>query len=139
MEARERARALGITNNVTFAGYIPEAETPRHYKQADVLVFPTYHQEGFPMTVFQSAAAGLGIITTRLRASADYLREPNHCFWVKPRDPAMLAEKILFLVDHPECRASMAQNNRQLARDFSTEKVTGEYLDIFSEIVKAQR
>ena len=79
-EARDRAYALGITDKVRFTGYIPEYETPRHYKNADVLVFPTYHQEGFPMTVFQSAAAGLGIITTRLRASA-------HLCWPEPVTP----------------------------------------------------
>ncbi|RPH33176.1 glycosyltransferase [bacterium] len=137
VEARDRANALKITDKVTFTGYIPEAETPRHYKCADVLVFPTYHQEGFPMTVFQSAAAGLGIITTRVRASADYLREPEHCLWVEPRNPAMLAEKILFLMDHPDVLASMVRNNKQLAMSFSTEKVTDEYLKIFSSISEA--
>jgi glycosyltransferase involved in cell wall biosynthesis len=133
-EARARANALGITDKVRFAGYIPEAETPRHYAEADVLVFPTYHQEGFPMTVFQSAAAGLAIITTRTRASADYCREPDNCLWVEPRNPAMLAEKILHLIDHPDVVERMAYNNTQLAMSFSTEKVTGEYLGLFTNI-----
>ncbi len=133
-EARDRANALGVTDKVTFTGYIPEPETLCYYKSADVLVFPTYHQEGFPMTVFQSAAAGLGIITTKVRASADYLREPDHCLWVEPKNPAMLAEKILFLIDHPDVLANMARNNRQLATGFSIEKVAEEYLRIFAEI-----
>jgi glycosyltransferase involved in cell wall biosynthesis len=135
IEARGRAHALGITDNVTFTGYISEADTTRHYTEADVLVFPTYHQEGFPMTVFQSAAAGLGIITTKVRASADYLREPDHCLWVEPRNPRMLAEKILLLSDNRELLESMGRNNKQLVREFSTEKVTAEYLKIFSDIV----
>ena len=136
LEARERAQALGITGNVTFTGYIPERETPLHYKKADVLVLPTYHQEGFPMSVFQSAAAGLGIITTKARASADYLREPEHCLWVEPKNPGMLAEKIMMLMDHQELLAGMARNNKQLAREFSTEKVTAEYLKVFVEIAQ---
>ncbi len=136
-EARQRSVALGIADKVAFTGYIPEAETPRYYKCADVLVFPTYHQEGFPMTVFQSAAAGLGIITTKVRASAQYLREPDNCLWVEPRNPAMVAEKIIFLVDHPRVLATMARNNMELALEFSTEKVTDEYLRIFSAISEA--
>jgi glycosyltransferase involved in cell wall biosynthesis len=135
-EARERANALGITDKVRFTGYIPEAETPRHYKNADVLVFPTYHQEGFPMTIFQSVAAGLGIITTRARASADYLCEPDHCLWVEPRSPEMLAEKILTLIDHPDVLETMARKNRELALGFSTEKVTDEYLKLFADILR---
>ena len=133
-EARERANALGITDRVRFTGYIPEAETPRHYTDADILVFPTYHQEGFPMTVFQSAAAGLGIVTTRTRASADYCSEPDNCLWVEPRNPAKLAEKILYLIDHPDVIERMTHNNRQLAMSFSTEKVTDEYLRLFTNI-----
>lgn len=86
------------------------------------------------MTVFQSAAAGLGIITTKARASADHLREPDHCLWVEPRNPKMLSEKILFLINHPEVLGQMSRNNRELAMSFSTEKVTDEYLRIFAEI-----
>ena len=90
------------------------------------------------MTVFQSAAAGLGIITTRVRAAADYLREPEHCLWVEPRNPKMLSEKILFLVDHPEVLERMSRNNQELAKSFSSEKVTDEYLRIFSEISRTR-
>jgi len=136
-EARQRSGALGIAEKVTFTGYVPEAETPRYYRWADVLVFPTYHQEGFPMSVFQSAAAGLGIITTKVRASAEYLREPDNCLWVEPRNPAMLAEKIIYLMEHPRLLANMARNNTELALEFSTEKVTDEYLKIFSAISEA--
>jgi glycosyltransferase involved in cell wall biosynthesis len=137
-EARDRANALGITDKVRFTGYIPEAETPRHYLEADLLLFPTYHQEGFPMTVFQSAAAGLGIITTRTRATADYCREPDNCLWVEPRNPKMLSEKILYLIDHPEVLRRMAHNNQRLGMDFSTEKITDEYLMLFSECSQAE-
>jgi glycosyltransferase involved in cell wall biosynthesis len=136
---REHAAAIGITDRVRFTGYIPEADTTRHYTEADVLVFPTYHQEGFPMTVFQSAAAGLGIITTRVRAAADYLTEPDHCLWVEPRNPAMLAEKITDLVDHPDLLQRMAGNNQKLAKRFSTEIVTGEYLTLFANILDKER
>lgn len=137
-EARRRAGALGISAKVTFTGYIPEAETVQHYRAADVLVFPTYHQEGFPMVVFQSAAAGLGIITTRARGSADHLREPDHCLWVEPRNPSMLAEKIAFLIDHPEVLAAMARNNRTLAAGLGAERVTEEYLKIFAALTETK-
>jgi glycosyltransferase involved in cell wall biosynthesis len=133
-EARDRASMLGISDRVRFTGYIPESETPRHYTEADVLVFPTYHQEGFPMSIFQSAAAGLGIITTRVRASADYFREPDNCLWVEPKNPKMLAEKILLLFDHPDLLRKMGRNNVQRAQEFSSEKVTDEYLNLFAEI-----
>ena len=46
------------------------------------------------MVIFNAAAAGLPIITTRIRAAADYLKEPDNCLWVEPRSPDLLAGKI---------------------------------------------
>ena len=76
-----------------FLGQIPEDEALDFYCGCDVLVFPTYHAEGFPMTVFQSLAGGLGIVTTRIRATADYLQEPENALFVPPRDPAALRDR----------------------------------------------
>jgi glycosyltransferase involved in cell wall biosynthesis len=92
------------------------------------------------MTVFYAAAAALPVVTTRIRAAADYLREPDNCLWVEPRNPEMLADKITRLLDEPHTRASMASNNRALARRFSAACVAPEYAEIYNRLLsKGQR
>jgi glycosyltransferase involved in cell wall biosynthesis len=102
-----------------------------------MLVFPTYHYEGFPMVIFKSVAAGLPIITTRIRAAADYLSEPDNCLWVEPQNPHMLAEKIARLLDQTETRARMRRNNLELADEFTARAVAPEYLEIYNQLTKA--
>jgi glycosyltransferase involved in cell wall biosynthesis len=139
-EARAAAEAqtarLRLNDLVRFFGYVPEAETREFYAGSTMLVFPTYHYEGFPMVIFKSVAAGLPIITTRIRAAADYLSEPDHCLWVAQQNPRMLAEKIIQLLDQPDRCAAMRRNNLELARQFTARVVAPEYLEIYNQLIK---
>jgi glycosyltransferase involved in cell wall biosynthesis len=140
-EARAAAEAetarLDLQGRVRFFGYVPEARTAEFYAGGTMLLFPTYHYEGFPMVIFKSIAAGLPVITTRIRAAADYLREPDNCLWVEPKNPRMLAEKISWLLDQPEARAGMRRHNLELAGRFTAASVAPEYLEIYNQLADA--
>ena len=129
---------LGIGESVHFTGYIPETDTHDFYANASVLVFPTFHDEGFPMVVFRSLAAGLPIITTQIRAASDYLQEPDNCLWTEPRNPEVLAQKIVELLGNEHLTAAMSANNKNLALRFNQETVTNEYVAIYHQIAKAE-
>jgi glycosyltransferase involved in cell wall biosynthesis len=136
--ARALARDLGLESFVHFTGAIPEEEALDYYCGSEILILPTYHIEGFPMAVFQSVAAGLGIVTTRIRAAADYLREPEHCLFVQPRDPAGLARALNRLLADRGLLERMRRNNRALALRFERGVVTREFASIYDEMLGAQ-
>lgn len=133
-EAEAEVARLNLGDQVRFTGFIPENQTTEFYANASIMVLPTYHFEGFPMTVFYAVAAGMPIITTRIRGAADNLKEPENCLWVEPRNPAMLAEKIELLLNNQKMRETMSQSNKKLARQFSAEIVTKEYLNIYRNL-----
>ena len=135
LEAEAAVAQLGLDSKVRFFGYIPEAEAAKFYANSTMLLFPTYHYEGFPMVIFHAAAAGLPILTTRIRAAADFLTEPENCLWVEPRRPDPLAQKIMTLLHDGELRKTMSENNKVLAARFSAEIVTSEYLAIYRQLV----
>lgn len=132
--AKDLVAKLGLVKEVTFTGYVDEARTPEIYLGSDILVFPTVY-EGFSMTIFNSAAAGLSIITSKIRAAADYLREPNNCLWIEPNDCKMLAEKMIYLINHPQLTEKITINNRKLAKQFSRERVGEEFLEIYTKML----
>lgn len=119
-----------------FTGTLSEAEVAPYYCGSDVLVFPTYHAEGFPMSVFQSVAAGLGIVTTRVRACADYLSEPDHCLFVPPRDPPALERALDRLLGDAALFAAMRRNNRALAARFERRTVAREFGGIYTQLLR---
>ena len=133
-DAEREVELLSLRDYVRFFGYIPEEQTAGFYANGDVLLFPTYHTEGFPMVIFNAAAAGLPIITTRIRAAVDYLAESENCLWVEPKSPHRLAEKIASLLAQPDEQNRMRLNNKLLAERFSAETVTREYLESYKRI-----
>lgn len=133
--ARARSRRLGIAGAVTFTGRLAESETAPHYLASTLLVFPS-RRESFSMTIFQALAAGLPIVTTRIRAAADHLREPDHCLWVSAGDPNGIAERVGWLLDHPAVRDAMSRANRERARRFHPENVAAAYLDLYRCLVR---
>lgn len=138
-DAEREVERLDLRGRVRFTGFVPEGETGEFYAGSTALVFPTYHYEGFPMTVFYAAAAGLPIITTRIRAAADYLREPDNCLWVEPRSPGALADRIARLLGEPGTRAAMRRNNAELARSFTAPRVAPEYVEIYNRLLARGR
>lgn len=133
-EAEALVAHLRLRPYTHFFGYITEAEAQVCYQQSDLLVFPTYHYEGFPMVIFKALAAGLPIVTTRLRAARDYLRAPDNCLWVEPRNPDELAAKIMQLLQQPELRRTMNANNRALAQQFNAHTVAREYVAVYNQL-----
>lgn len=135
--AETEVKRLGLESQVRFFGYVTEEEAAEFYANSSMLVFPTYHYEGFPMVIFNAAAAGLPIITTRIRAAADYLAEPENCLWVEPRSPDQLAEAMLALITKQDERNEMSANNRLLVENFSAEIVTREYLESYRRLLSS--
>jgi len=132
------ARALGLEGRTTFTGYIPEDDTVAAYRAADMLVFPTYHQEGMPMVIFHSLACGLPVVTTRIRAAADWLAGPEQGVFVPPRDPAALAEAIKGLLDDPERARRIGDNGRRVAERFDRRAVAGEFQAIYESLASGR-
>ena len=137
-ESQDLCRQLSIEPYVTYTGYIPEDETVGAYLASDILVFPSYHEEGMPMVIWHSLACGLPIITTRIRAAADWLEEGRHGLFVPPRDAKELARVVVKLLDDAELRTQMGRNGPILARKFERSLVAREYLSLYESMSRRE-
>lgn len=134
-EAAENAHKLGLSQHIRFTGYVSEADTTMFHANCDIFVFPTYHDEGFPLVLVKSLAAGMPIITTPIRAAADLLTEPKNCLWTKPRSPQTLAQNIAHLIDNPTLRESMSANNQNLAQTLTPTAVATHYISVYESLL----
>jgi glycosyltransferase involved in cell wall biosynthesis len=133
-EAKDLVGTLALGRVVTFTGFIPENEVNQHLQRADVLAFPTTHPEGFPIVVFKAMAAGLPIVTTKIRAAADRLSEPENCLFCT-NDPESVADAIEQLANDGQMRTRMSANNVVAACAFSPDAVAGEYVRIYEKLL----
>ncbi len=132
-DAERLVEELGLADNVRFTGYIPETEVTRHFFESDVFVFPTRHPEGFPNVLFKAVAAGLPIVTTRIRAAADYLNEPANCLYTS-QDPGQIAERIAQLIENKQLREAMSGSNLELGKSLLPAEIAREFLAIYAKL-----
>ncbi len=115
--------------------FIPEQETIKYYSNSDILVFPTFAAEGFPMALFNSVAAGLSIVTTPIRAAKDFLTEPENCVWVKPQSSDSVYHALDKLLTNEINMNQMRLNNKKKAVIFSKEYISNELATIIKNVM----
>jgi len=133
-QAKSLVKELALDEVVTFTGYIPETEVEKYLRASDIFVFPTRHTEGFPIALFKAAAAGMPIVTTKVRAAAEYLREPDNCLFCNS-DPADIAAQIARIAANEDLRSKMSEENYKLGLTLSAEAVTAAYVEVFRDML----
>ncbi len=132
-KAKSEVEKLGLQAQVKFTGYIPEDEVTKYFFESDLFVFPTRHAEGFPNVLFKAVAVGLPIVTTRIRAAADYLREPDNCLFCS-QAPEDIAEKIIKLLENKPLRTNVSANNLEFGKTLLPPEIALEFLKIYKDI-----
>lgn len=133
-EAERLAAELGLSDRVAFTGYIAEKEVTRYFFNSDIFVFPTRHPEGFPNVLFKAVAVGLPIVATRVRAAADYLREPENCLYCT-QEPESIATNIETLISDIGLRGEMSSANVRLGRSLLPSEIASEFVGIYSQVL----
>lgn len=133
-EAQRETEKLNLSENVKFTGYIPEAEVTEYFLNSDIFIFPTSHIEGFPNVLFKAVAVGMPIVTTKIRAAKDYLREPENCLFSTPQ-PANIAENIAKLIEDVNLRKTMSAKNIEFGRTLLPENIAAEFLEVYRKII----
>jgi glycosyltransferase involved in cell wall biosynthesis len=134
-EAEREAGLLNLQREINFTGYISESEVANYFFSSDIFVFPTRHAEGFPNVLFKAVAVGMPIVTTKIRAAADYLKEPENCLF-STQEPADIAAKIAEIIETREIRRQMRANNLALGESLKPHNIAEEFLEIYREIIK---
>ncbi len=137
-EAAYRAlvKTLGLSNRVTFLGFVNAPETLRElYRRCGVFVLPSAW-EGLPLVVLEAMSTGAAIVVTNLRAYAHFVENGKNGVVVEPGDVEGLAAGIL---EAFACRDTLGRTARQTMVDgFSNEAVYGRLAGLLTQCVHSQ-
>ncbi len=112
-----------IEDYVEFRGTVTGRNKTRLLQDANIFVFPTYYPfEGHPWVIVEAMAAELPIITTDQGCIKESVIDDENGFIIPKRDPDSVAEKIIYLIEHPEVRVRMGKKSRQLYEANLTEE-----------------
>jgi glycosyltransferase involved in cell wall biosynthesis len=113
------AERLSIGARVTFAGWLPQAETRRRLAAAAMLVLPSY-EEGLPLAILEALGMGTPVICTPVGSIAEVMRDRATALFVEPGNVGQLGARIGELLGDPALRRSLSDNGLALfERQFS--------------------
>ncbi len=117
----EQVKELDLQNSVFFAGAIPNKNLPDYYAAADIFIGPSIKtaygdNEGFGLTFVEASMSGCLVIGTDTGGIRDIIKDGETGFLVPQKDPAALAEKIVFVIKNRDNRTKVAKHGRDRCR-----------------------
>lgn len=120
---RELARTLGIAQQVTFTGWVPNDELEPYYSRARAVVVPSRWPEPFGMVGIEAMARGRPVIAFGSGGISDWLRDDMTGMLVPTGDIAAMSSAMQQLLDQPETARTMgAAAARHVQEHFSHQK-----------------
>jgi glycosyltransferase involved in cell wall biosynthesis len=108
---------LSTAVNEGIINYIGPVEDVRPYLlKTRFYVLPSYH-EGTPRTVLEAMAMGRPIITTDAPGCRETVINDVNGFLVPIKDAVTLAEKMVWMINHPEEVSKMGEESRRIAEE----------------------
>lgn len=134
---RRQAGAMELSGRVEMPGWLDAGEARALCERADILVLPS-HAEGMAMAVIEGLAHGLAVVTTRVGAHEEVIRDGETGIFVPVGDTEALAAALAKLVTDPEIRDHFSAKGRTHYLNHFSMKVYMRSLEKLYEAVSAQ-
>ncbi|HTM56826.1 MAG TPA: glycosyltransferase family 4 protein [Candidatus Udaeobacter sp.] len=135
---REEARRAGIESRVTFLGSLEDEAKAGVYAASAIYVSPS-RTEAFPLTIPEAMAAGLPMVVTAVGAIPDHVKDGEDGFLIPPRDPLVLADRIVRLLEDEPLRQRISAHLRERARrEYAIEVGAARVRDVWRDALGVQ-
>jgi glycosyltransferase involved in cell wall biosynthesis len=108
-------------------------DVPDIIASLDILVHPSYANEGIPQTLLQGLAMKTPIISSDLKPLLEVIRDGETGLTVPVKDPSALVDKIEMLLRDNDLKETLVNNGGEHVKNFSKEMM----LDLTEGLYKA--
>jgi glycosyltransferase involved in cell wall biosynthesis len=113
---RDFSCSLGISDDVIFAGSLPQSRIVEAYASADMFVLPSLF-ESLGISMLEAQAMGKPVVGTRVGGLPEALAEDKSGILVEPKKPNDLAKAIVKLLRDQNLAKSMGRYGREFVED----------------------
>jgi glycosyltransferase involved in cell wall biosynthesis len=111
---RQQILAAGVADKITVHGWIDGSRKDETFRQANVLLLPSYH-EGLPISVLEALAYGLPVLATDVGGIAEAVEDGVNGYLIEPGACETLATRMDQLAASPSLRLEMGKSGYQMA------------------------
>jgi glycosyltransferase involved in cell wall biosynthesis len=127
------AAKLGVKDNIVFTGYYPDKKLPRLYQAADMFAFSTFY-ENLPFAILEALSSGLPVVTTKVGGIPEVIADGKNGFLVEPFNSRELADRILYLLEHPAAASEFSFLGRKTIEErFDWRFIVKKVLKVYDE------
>ena len=135
---RSLVNQAGLTDYVSFLGWVPPEEMPELLRKFDVLLVPSIWPEPLARVVLEGMSSGLVVVATPTGGTREILTDGQNGLLFAPDDAEELAQKIVRLADDSDLRRNLAMAGQQtVAERFTVTKMLDEIESYLQEIALA--
>ena len=117
----------------------PVQSVADRFSEASCFVLSSKY-EGFGLVIVEAMSCGLPVVSYDCPCGPkDIISDGEDGFLVPTGDERMLAEKMNFLIEHPEQRRTMGAAALKKAEHFRMEKIIPVWMDLFGKLLKEKR
>lgn len=143
MEAalKQQVEDLGLEEHVTFTGRVPHDQVSRYYSLVDVLTYPRLSMRitelVTPLKPLEAMAQRRLFIASDVGGHRELVRHGETGIMHKADDAEDLAEKTLYLMNHPDLWDNLRENGRHYVETERTWKNSvGNYQNVYPPLLK---
>ena len=132
-------KVLGIENHAKLLGWRDQDEVIHLLQNVHILIAPSItaengDQEGIPNVVKEAMALGLPVVCTLHGGIPELVEDGVSGFLVKERDVDSLADRLLYLVEHPELWPKMGCEGRScIEKEYDMNKLNDQLVDLYQK------
>jgi len=132
---------LEVVNNVKLLGWQHQEQIIDLLQEADILLAPsvtsqTGDREGIPGAIVEALAWGLPVLSTRHSGIPEVVQDGECGFLVPERDTEALAEKLEYMLAHPELWREMGRKGRMYVEEhYDLDKLNDRLVEIYQQIL----
>jgi rhamnosyl/mannosyltransferase len=134
-----KARELGISDQIRFAGELAQDELTAQLLACDLLVLPSVtRQEAFGVVQLEAMACGKPVISTDLGTGVGWVNQHGETgLVVPPGEAAALRDAIRILLEDAPRRAALGEGARRRARShFHVDHMVDSTLGLYTEVAR---
>jgi glycosyltransferase involved in cell wall biosynthesis len=140
---RNKTTDLGLDDSVIFCGRVPSSDTPLYYRLGNVSIDPipdnASGRASLSLKMFESWACGIPLVTVDVGDRKQILGDPPAGVLVQPGNPAVMADAILQVVDHPEFANMLAQRGLVKVVDFTWDRLVVQMEAVYAAVLSEKQ
>lgn len=124
---------LGLRDNIEIVGFVNMKKKLYFAKECDIYIC-TNNVDNAPVSFLEMMALGLPIVSTNIGGIPYLVTDHETALLVNAKDYKAMAEKVDYLLNHPDIADRLVNNGRNYIDNFSEKNVLRKWNELFGKL-----